>query len=96
MTDKPDFHTPYDGSAPPFAIGLARLDPETWLDIDQRPSKLHRRKTPTDLASRYEDVFVAEPGTEDAQREVYDLIRAHLGDRFQPAGPTRFARSRVD
>jgi hypothetical protein len=31
---------------------------------------------------------VAEPGTEDAQREVYDLIHTHLGDRFG-AGPTR-------
>jgi hypothetical protein len=33
-------------------------------------------------SSRFEDVFVAEPGTEDAQREVYELIHTHLGDRF--------------
>ncbi|EDQ31448.1 Protein of unknown function (DUF3445) [Hoeflea phototrophica DFL-43] len=87
MTDKPDLHTPYDGSAPPFAIGLARLDPETWLDIDSNlPSYIAEKHRLT--RERYEDVFVAEPGTEDAQREVHDLIRSHLGGRFPSAGPT--------
>ncbi|WP_394688571.1 heme-dependent oxidative N-demethylase family protein [Hoeflea sp.] len=86
MTDKPDFHTPYDGSAPPFAIGLNRLDPETWLDIDGDLASYTAEKHRL-TRERYEDVFVAEPDTEDAQREVHDLIRSHLGARFKPAPP---------
>lgn len=86
MTHEPELHTPYDGSAPPFAIGLARLDPETWLDIDSNLQSYIAEKHRL-TRERYDDVFVAEPDTEDAQREVHDLIRAHLGDRFQPGEP---------
>jgi hypothetical protein len=83
MTEKTELHTPYDGSAPPFAIGLARLDPATWIDIDHHhPGYIAEKRRLT--SSRFEDVFMAEPGTEDAQREVYELIHTHLGDRFGP------------
>jgi hypothetical protein len=87
MTDTPDLHTPYDGSAPPFAIGLARLDPETWLDIDSHLESYIAEKQRLTL-ERFDDVFVAEPDTLEAQREVEDLIRAHLGGHFGSAGPT--------
>jgi hypothetical protein len=83
MTEKTELHTPYDGSAPPFAIGLARLDPATWIDIDHHhPGYIAEKRCLT--SSRFEDVFVAEAGTDDAQREVYELIHTHLGDRFGP------------
>lgn len=86
MTDKQDLHTPYDGSAPPFAIGLARLDPDTWIDIDShfntQIAEKHRL-----TRERYDDVFMAEPDTEDAQREVYDLVHAHLDEHFDATNP---------
>lgn len=84
MTDKAELHTPYDGSAPPFAIGLSRLDPATWIDVDDHHSGYIAEKLRL-TNDRFEDVFVAEPGTEDAQREVYDLIHTHLGERLEPA-----------
>ena len=86
MTEKPKLHTPYDGSAPPFAIGLARLDPATWIDLDERHSDYIAEKQRL-TRERFEDIFVAEPGTEQAQREVYDLIRGHLDDRLPPTNP---------
>ena len=27
-------HTPYDGSAKPFTIGLKPLDPDEWIEVD--------------------------------------------------------------
>jgi len=82
MTDNQDLLTPYDGSAPPFAIGLARLDPDTWLDIDSDlQAYLEEKQRLT--RQRYEDIFVAELNTEEAQREVHGLVRAHLENRFK-------------
>ena len=69
--------TPYDGSATPFTIGLKPLDLAEWLEIDAlyQPYLAEKRRL---FAERPDDVFAQEAGTEDAQREVLDLVRAHL------------------
>jgi len=69
---KPQF-TPYDGSSKPFTIGLAQLDAARWIvpdaELDFYLSEKQR------LLETYPDiVFVAEPGTEAAQREVLDML----------------------
>lgn len=79
MTESTDLHTPYDGSSPPFAIGLSRLDPDTWLDIDNHYGSYIAEKRRL-TSARFDDVFVAETGTEEAQREAAELIRAHIRD----------------
>jgi hypothetical protein len=70
-------HTPYDGSAKPFTIGLKPLDPATWIEIDGHYEAYLREKDRL-IAERPGDVFAARPDTHDAQREVLDLVVDHL------------------
>ncbi|MCO5157631.1 MAG: DUF3445 domain-containing protein [Aquamicrobium sp.] len=72
--------TPYDGSATPFTIGLKPLDLAGWLEIDalRAPYLAEKRRL---FAERPGDVFAQEAGTDDAQREVLDLIRDYLETR---------------
>jgi hypothetical protein len=70
-------HTPYDGSHPLFRIGLKPLDLADWLEVDGRIDAYLREKDEL-LATRRDEVLLAEPGTEDAQREVLELVVAHL------------------
>jgi dimethylamine monooxygenase subunit A len=74
-------HTPYDGSAPPFNIGLRPIAAAEWIEVDaQLPQYL---ATKARLESAAPDaVFAAEPGTEAAQAEVLALLLAHLPRRF--------------
>jgi dimethylamine monooxygenase subunit A len=74
-------HTPYDGSAKPFTIGLTQLDPATWIDVDDSRDVYLAEKRRL-YAKESANVLVAEAGTEDAQREVYDLLSAHLALYF--------------
>ncbi len=69
--------TPYDGSATPFTIGLKPLDLAGWLEIDglHAPYLAEKRRL---FAERPGDVFAQESGTDDAQREVLDLVRDYL------------------
>lgn len=81
-------HTPYDGSSSPFSIGLKQLDLATWIEIDetfdfQMPEK---RRLYVELPDK---VFVAEPETQAAQQEVFDLLRAHILQTF----PERFQQT---
>lgn len=70
-------HTPYDGSHPLFRIGLEPLLLAEWLEVDDRLDAYLDEKAR--LRSVYGDkVFAAEAGTEAAQREVLDLVLAHL------------------
>jgi hypothetical protein len=81
-------HTPYDGSAKPFSIGLKPLDPADWIEIDTHyPAYIAEKKR---LMAELPDlVFAAEPDTDAAQQEVLDLIEAHLaaGGGQQDASP---------
>ncbi|MGD9913141.1 MAG: DUF3445 domain-containing protein [Rhizobiaceae bacterium] len=72
-------HTPYDGSAKPFTIGLAQLDPADWLEIDADLDAYLAEKRRL-YAEIPEKVFVEEPDTRAAQREVLDMLTAHVGD----------------
>jgi dimethylamine monooxygenase subunit A len=74
-------HTPYDGSKKPFTIGLEPLDPARWIEPDEH---LVRDLADKDrlLGGKREVVFAAEAWTEDAQREVWDLLAEHLPRQF--------------
>lgn len=74
-------HTPYDGTSKLFTIGLRPLDLADWIEIDAAFDH-HLREKRHLYAERLADVFVAEPGSENGQREVLDLLRAHLEARF--------------
>ncbi|WP_378948852.1 DUF3445 domain-containing protein [Mesorhizobium sp. ANAO-SY3R2] len=77
-------HTPYDGTSKPFAIGLKQAEPRDWIELDGHLDAYLAEKD-----RLYETipgkVFVAEPETRGAQREVLDLLVAHLTERFPEA-----------
>ncbi len=78
---EPNLHTPYDGSSPPFTIGLSQLDPSQWLDLDQNlgsylDEKLNLYRTLPDK------VLVEDEGSRVAQSEVLNLVQAHVLERF--------------
>ena len=70
-------HTPYDGSAKPFSIGLKPLDPEDWIEID-RHYRVQLEEKDRLIAERPGDVFAARADTDAAQREVLDKVVDHL------------------
>lgn len=74
-------HTPFDGSSRPFTIGLKPLDLADWIEIDDTFDLQLREKRRLEAAIP-DQVFVAEDDTQDAQREVLDLLRMHLPQRF--------------
>jgi hypothetical protein len=88
MTDLLPSHTPYDGSSKLFTIGLKPLDLADWIEIDSDFGRYLREKRRI-YAERAADVFVAEPGSEDGQREVLHLLQEHLAARF----PDRYRRN---
>lgn len=74
-------HTPYDGSTKPFTVALKTLDPADWIELD---ADLEAYLTEKDrlYATLPDKVFVEEPGTREAQREVLDMLAPHLLERF--------------
>mgnify|MGYP001259442104 CR=1 FL=1 len=98
-------HTPYDGSARPFTIGLKPLDPQDWIEVDALLDVYLAEKDRL-YAEMPEKVFMAEPGTEEGQREVLDGLTGFLPARFPdiyrrdgaamtisgPEGPDRLVR----
>lgn len=94
----PPTYTPYDGSSPLFAIGLSPLDPERWIEPDDNLGVELAEKRRL-VAEHGDKVLCAEPGTQDAQREVLERlthylatrhpdIYRHEGDRMHMAGHT--------
>lgn len=86
MTQLP-IHTPYDGSSRLFQIGLKQLDLARWIEVDKTFDFQLAEKRRI-YAQHFEQVFVAEEGTEDAQAEVLALLTEHLPSQF----PERFRR----
>ena len=80
-------HTPYDGSSRLFAIGLKPLDIGGWIDADDWLAADLAQKERL-AATRWSEVFAAEPGTEAAQDDVLALLAEHLPARF----PTLYRR----
>ncbi|MEM7290360.1 MAG: DUF3445 domain-containing protein, partial [Pseudomonadota bacterium] len=70
-------HTPFDGSAPPFGIGLRPLDLTNWIEVDDRlgfylGEKQRLMREIPDL------VWAGDHASEIAQQEVLDLLVTHL------------------
>ncbi|MGL4489805.1 MAG: heme-dependent oxidative N-demethylase family protein [Rhizobiaceae bacterium] len=87
MSNPAKLHTPYDGSAKPFTIGLKPLDLTEWIDFDAMlPRYLDEKQRLT--REEYKNIVVSEAGSEDAQQEVLDLISDHLCTHF-PQSYTR-------
>jgi dimethylamine monooxygenase subunit A len=80
MTSLPT-HTPYDGSSKLFTIGLKPLGADDWIEVDRHllPYIAEKRRLYAEIP---ELVFVAEDGTQEAQREVLDLLGSYLPERF--------------
>ena len=70
-------HTPYDGSSKLFTIGLKPLDLADWIEVDGRYEAYIAEKQRL-YATIPERVFVEEPNTREAQREVFDRLAEHL------------------
>lgn len=73
--------TPYDGSSRLFQIGLKPLDLADWIEVDANLVAHLAEKDRLRIAHP-DEVFVAEPGTEDAQAEVLALLAEHLPARY--------------
>ncbi|NTS32153.1 DUF3445 domain-containing protein [Phyllobacterium sp. BT25] len=80
-------HTPYDGSAQPFTIGLQQLDHRDWIEIDDHLLSYLAEKQRL-FARHGEKIFVEEPSSEPGQKEVFDLLTAHLIEHY----PERYVR----
>lgn len=74
-------HTPWDGSHPLFRIGLAPLDPATWIEPD-RTLAFQLAEKDRLLGERRADVFVEEPDTHAAQCEAQERIVGHATRHF--------------
>ena len=74
-------HTPYDGSSKLFTIGLKPLELDKWIEVDGHliDHLAEKRRLYAEIPDK---VFVEQDGTRDAQREVRDLIEAHLLSTF--------------
>lgn len=81
MTPQLPTHTPYDGSSKLFTIGLKPLELDKWIEVDGHLID-HLAEKRRLYAKIPDKVFVEEDGTRDAQREVRDLIEAHLVATF--------------
>lgn len=81
MTLQLPTHTPYDGSSKLFTIGLKPLELDKWIEVDRHliDHLAEKRRLYMEIPDK---VFVEEDGTRDAQREVRDLIEAHLMATF--------------
>ncbi|WP_127600279.1 heme-dependent oxidative N-demethylase family protein [Nitratireductor alexandrii] len=79
-------HTPYDGTATPFTIGLKPLDLVRWLEIDgDYEAYLAEKRRLFDTAP--DTVFAEEPETRAAQHEVLALVRDGLAAGFPALFP---------
>ena len=74
-------HTPYDGSAQPFTIGLQQLDLKDWIEIDEN-LLAHLAEKQRLFTLHGERIFVEETGTDEAQKEVLELLAAHLTGHY--------------
>ncbi|MDL2405536.1 DUF3445 domain-containing protein [Rhizobium calliandrae] len=70
-------HTPYDGSAKPFTIGLASLDLVRWIEPDA-DLELYLNEKKRLSSIRLNEIFVAEDDTQDTQQEALDLLAGYL------------------
>ena len=84
--DRP-VYVPYADGTHRLTVGLRPLDPDAWIEPDENYAAELAEKERL-LATRRAEVFQALPGSEAAQREVLEMLAAHLPRRF----PERFRR----
>jgi hypothetical protein len=77
----PFLHAPYASGKPPFAIGLAPIDPAQWIEQDERLADELALKE-TILAEERAAAFGALDGSEAGQSEVLELLSRHLPARY--------------
>jgi hypothetical protein len=89
-TPLPDSYLAFDARPFRLRMGLKPLEPETWIELDDRfevemalKAQLHR--------DHHDDVVVALPGSEDACAEVLDALLVWLEARY----PGRLAARRA-
>jgi hypothetical protein len=81
LTLEVQLHTPFDGSSPPFHIGVARVALDAWIEVDHElPRYLAEKRRLARLAPA--ETFVEEPDTREAQSELLQLLSQHLLARF--------------
>jgi len=74
-------HAPYNSGKSPFSVGLAPLDPEAWLEVDENLGAYLAEKE--ELNERNEEaVFRAEADTVEAQAEVLAMLLDYLPRKF--------------
>jgi hypothetical protein len=71
----------FDGRAKLFQIGVKPLDPEAWIDVDERLAEQLDLKDRI-LAGEPNATVIALPGTEAAQMELLAMLAEHLPRRF--------------
>lgn len=74
-------HTPYDGSAEPFTIGLRQLDPADWIEVDDRLDSYLAEKDRLE-GEHPSRVFMETPQSRHAQNEVLAMLKAYLPSSF--------------
>jgi hypothetical protein len=74
-------HTPYAGSKTPFSVGLAPLDLNDWIEVDDNLAAYLDEKVRLSAIDN-DAVFRAEADTREAQAEVLALLLDHLPRRF--------------
>ena len=74
-------HTPYDGSAHPFGIGLRPLDLKNWIEVDEHlPRYLsEKHRLMQEIPGR---VWAGDFSGEKSQEEVLKLLVAHLLEQY--------------
>ena len=72
---------PFDDQPYRIAMGLMPLKMDDWIEVDSELAADLREKRRLSAVDR-QAVFRAEPGSEAGQREVLELLAAHLPRRF--------------
>lgn len=70
-------HTPYDGSAEPFTLGLAPCDEADWIEPDALLSQ-HLLEKDRLLTEASETVYRTTSGMTEAETELVSLLADHL------------------
>jgi hypothetical protein len=89
MADLPEeaIHLPFEAGAFRMSMSLTASHESEWFEIDTTyPDEMRQRREL--LAERYNEVFGALPGSEDARAETLELVEANLTQHH----PTWFAR----
>ncbi|NHK28298.1 DUF3445 domain-containing protein [Parvularcula flava] len=74
-------HTPYDGTALPFTMGLAPCAEEDWIEQDDHMTD-HLLQKDRLLTQRPAAVYRTTDGMHTAESELLDLLRKHLPHTF--------------